>query len=161
MSKKNMIIECSECKGTGLYVGLAERNGAAVVCYRCQGKGYVDFEYNEFFGRKKRDDVIRVYETGYGYVISATDATLEKHGVDIKFSKAGCTYEDWLSGSGDPSNPIKELYCPFIWNNTGMGNEPLKRCKEGCEYGRRISDCKFFNQKEECWKEYLNKEKYE
>jgi len=33
--------ECSACKGTGLYVGMAEREGAAVVCSRCKGTGKV------------------------------------------------------------------------------------------------------------------------
>lgn len=31
--------ECNACKGTGLYVGMAERDGAAVVCYTCKGTG--------------------------------------------------------------------------------------------------------------------------
>ena len=31
--------ECESCKGTGLYVGMAEREGSAVVCHTCKGTG--------------------------------------------------------------------------------------------------------------------------
>ena len=50
---KKIIIECSSCKGTGLYKGVSERDNCAVVCSVCNGTGKVDFFYNEFEGRKK------------------------------------------------------------------------------------------------------------
>lgn len=34
-----VLIECGECKGTGIYVGGAEAKGEAVICFRCQGTG--------------------------------------------------------------------------------------------------------------------------
>lgn len=34
---RTIIIECQACKGTGLYKGMAERDGAAVVCSHCHG----------------------------------------------------------------------------------------------------------------------------
>ena len=42
--------KCKSCKGTGLYVGLAERDGAAVVCHTCKGTGkhHVRIEYDDF-----------------------------------------------------------------------------------------------------------------
>jgi len=149
-------IECDACKGTGVYVGFAEREGAGVVCNRCNGTGKIDFKYTKFTGRKKRDDVKRVYISGYGYVISTKDVVMQ-NGRVMNGSEGGCTYEDWWNGTGDPWNPITGLYCPYIWKNTGIGNEPLERCKEGCNLGSRISNCKFFEQKEECWKEYFDK----
>ncbi|GAH55007.1 unnamed protein product, partial [marine sediment metagenome] len=31
--------ECNDCKGTGLYTGMAEGDGFAVVCHACNGTG--------------------------------------------------------------------------------------------------------------------------
>jgi len=41
---------CPSCKGTGLYIGMGERDGAAVVCHTCKGTGCHAFkhEYEEF-----------------------------------------------------------------------------------------------------------------
>ena len=30
-------VECTSCSGTGLYQGMAERDGTAVICYQCDG----------------------------------------------------------------------------------------------------------------------------
>ena len=42
--------KCKSCKGTGVYQGLAEKNGSGVVCYKCKGTGchHVTFEYEDF-----------------------------------------------------------------------------------------------------------------
>lgn len=143
-------IQCSACNGTGLYKGCAERDGAAVVCYRCNGAGKTEFSYEEFTGRKERKDVKRVYDGSHGYVIS--DQDFSKDGKTVKFSEGGCTYEEWLNGA--TPKPIKDLYCPYIHNNRGIGNEPLERCKRGCRGFRSISDCDFYNDKITCWELY-------
>lgn len=145
-----IIIECSSCNGTGLYVGESERDGAAVICRECEGTGYITFEYKKFKERKIRENVKRVFEP-CNYVISATDI-ITKEGKLIKFSEAGCSYEEWLQGA--KPKPIKDLYCPYIWRNTGMGHEPLEKCKENTSHSCVISDCKLYYLKEECWKEY-------
>ncbi len=48
--------ECGACDGTGLYVGMGERDGAAVVCSRCGGTGKQTnkIEYKTFDGKKER-----------------------------------------------------------------------------------------------------------
>ena len=45
--------ECSDCKGTGLYHGMAEPKDTAVVCQRCAGSGCKKIEYAPFSGRKR------------------------------------------------------------------------------------------------------------
>lgn len=145
--KKTITIECATCLGTGLYKGMNERDSSATVCTRCKGTGKVDFAYNEFHGRKLRTDVKRVFGNTCGYAHSDKDATTQE-GRLIKFSEGGCTYEEWLNGA-EPK-PVKELYCPYIWNNKGIGNEPLRDCKEHCGFGS-ISNCNIYDKKHECW----------
>ena len=58
---KEIQIECPSCKGTGLYVGVCERDGCAVVCTQCKGKGYTTYRYNDFTGRKIREGIKRVF----------------------------------------------------------------------------------------------------
>ncbi|MDM8130120.1 hypothetical protein QUW38_02175 [Clostridium butyricum] len=145
---KKIVIECSSCKGTGLYKGMSERENCAVVCSVCHGTGKTDFFYNEFEGRKKRTDVKRVFKNSCGYVQSDEDVTT-KDGKVIKFSEGGCSYEEWLNG--EEPKPVEDLYCPYVWNNTGIGHEPLNDCKEHCGFGS-ISNCKKYDCKEECWK---------
>lgn len=49
--------ECDACSGTGLYRGFCEGDGQAVVCVRCEGRGWVNYTYKLFAGRKKRRGV--------------------------------------------------------------------------------------------------------
>ena len=51
---KSIKIECKACNGTGLYVGMAERDGVAVQCHNCNGNGWVIYEYNEFTERAEK-----------------------------------------------------------------------------------------------------------
>ena len=37
MKKIEMDIECPTCEGPGVYVGVLEREGAAVICNKCNG----------------------------------------------------------------------------------------------------------------------------
>jgi len=74
------IVECGECKGTGLYKGMAERDGAAVICVNCEGTGQVKIKevFKEFVIKRLRKDVTRVYETSMGYGITDKDIYDEK-----------------------------------------------------------------------------------
>jgi hypothetical protein len=150
-----IVIQCPSCKGTGLYKGFAEKDGAAVVCHTCQGTGKTDFSYEEFTGRKEREGVNRVYDGTHGYGISDIDYTTAE-GKVIRFSEGGCTYEEWKNGA--TPKPIKDLYCPYMHDNRGIGNEPLNRCKEGCKSFGLISNCTFYADKATCWREYEEKE---
>jgi hypothetical protein len=105
-------VRCTACGGTGLYRGMAERDGATVVCYRCEGTGkeHIVHEYEPFNGRKLDPTIKRVYQTAGGYCITDKDVT--HAGQVIHFSKAGISYQEWMDG-GKPL-PIRELHCPVI-----------------------------------------------
>ncbi len=149
--KRTIVIECPSCKGTGLYKGVWERDGAAVICWDCKGTGKTEFTYNEFEGRKEREDVTRVFEGNFGYTHSDKDTTT-KEGVTFHFSKYGCSYEEWKKGI--KPTPMEELYCPYVYCNEGRGNEPCNRCKQGLKGFGSISNCKFYSDKAKCWEEW-------
>jgi hypothetical protein len=152
--RKTITIECSSCKGTGLYVGMSERDGAAVVCHTCKGIGATTFSYNDFTGRKIRDDVERVFSGSMGYVITAHDITA-KSGEFMPFSKAGVSYEEWLNG--EKPRPIKFLGCPMMANQgachqiKGFTDECNKKNGGWLSY---IPDCKNKCNSEECWAKF-------
>lgn len=147
-------IVCRECLGTGLYKGMAEQDNCAVICGKCKGSGAVNYTYELFTGRKERRGITRVFKSSCGYGHSAEDVTTTD-GRLIQFSKGGCSYEEWLQGA-EPK-PVKDLYCPYLWDTRGMGNEPLDRCKEHKGFGY-ISNCLHYEDKATCWKMLEDKE---
>lgn len=154
---KEIQIECPECKGTGLYVGACEQDGCAVVCIKCGGKGYTTFQYNDFRGKKVKEGVKRVFGKTCGIVHGPEDYKC-KDGTILHFSQYGCSYEEWLNGK-EP-RPMEELMCPYMYYNRGIGNEPLDKCKENSEFGKRINQFKCYKDKDECWKEFYRKKWY-
>lgn len=46
--------ECRSCRGTGVYSGMCEAKGEAVVCVTCSGTGCERIGYRPFVGRKRR-----------------------------------------------------------------------------------------------------------
>ncbi|HME71144.1 MAG TPA: hypothetical protein VKM54_14915 [Myxococcota bacterium] len=50
-------VECESCDGTGLYRGMAEPPGVAVICLNCRGSGCAKLVFKSFYGLKKRRDV--------------------------------------------------------------------------------------------------------
>lgn len=142
-------IKCQSCNGTGLYVGMAERDGAAVICFTCKGTGkfHHKFTYEEFTERTKRSDVRRVFKTSCGYTQCPDDVTND--GKLIEFSKAGVPYEDWLTG-GQPL-PLKTLYCPKMWTSQQWDSET---CKQHCICGTSINNCPNRDNMAKCWEEY-------
>jgi len=151
-------VECDKCGGTGLYVGIAEKNGSAVICMCCNGTGNVNLkkEYKKFKSLKEKKNVKRVFKNSGGYILSSEDTQTEKGNI-ITFSKYGCTYKEWLEGK--IPKPIESLHCPCIHTNQNMQNPKHKAYKlyiEKCHNSLSftISDCKHFKNKEECWKRY-------
>lgn len=135
--------ECAECKGTGLYVGLAERDGAAVVCYRCNGTGKAKFEYQwrEFAEKKRKLNVVQVWRTGAGIVLAP--------GV----CQGGVPYERWLT---DPESvdaigaENRTNCCPRMWaQSAGTKIQP----DYDCDFGR-FGDCKTWNSRSLCWAKF-------
>lgn len=149
---KEIKIECKDCEGTGLYKGFAEKGSCARICYTCKGTGSVKFIYNEFNGRKIRNDIKRVFGNTHGFVHTDKDYVNE-NGDIIYFSKGGCAYEEWLKGV--KPKPVKELYCPYVWCNDGSGNVPLSECKTYIKNYERIPNCLMYKDKSSCWKKYM------
>lgn len=142
-------IKCKSCDGTGLCVGIAERDGAAVVCTTCKGTGkfHHKFTYEEFTERAKRSDVRRVFKTSCGFIHSADDVVVD--GETIPFDTAGVSYERWLTGN-EPI-PLKTLYCPKMWTGQRWDSET---CKKHCCCGTSINHCPNRANMAQCWDEY-------
>ena len=153
--------ECKSCKGTGLYAGLAEKEGARVICRTCEGIGKIkiSFQWNKFKKKKIDKNATRVYTNGMGYVITDKDVTIKgENGEDIifPFSQYGCSYKDWLKGT--TPKPLKFLGCPYQHTNQRLQTEDVNdlyktRCHENIGYGL-ISNCKLYHCKGTCWDIY-------
>lgn len=146
-------VNCTSCYGTGIYQGMAELNGAGVVCAYCKGSGkqHVKHEYAPFEGRVPTKKVNRVYKTAAGYGISSKDVTTPE-GKFIAFSKAGATYQEWLDGK--ELKPITDLHCPLEhYEQSTKEGKWLKghHCKSnGLNLGGYIPYCSRKN-RDHCW----------
>ena len=154
MSKEKVIemdIECQACNGTGVFTGMGERDGAAVMCYRCDGTGqsHYKFTYKEFTGRQKRKDIKRVYLTGYGYCVSPKPIDYDRIGF-VDMSKEGVSYEEFLEGK-NPKH-IRKMACPLLADQGKVHDLKLydDRCSDHCGYGN-ISSCDLYPDKNTCW----------
>ena len=49
--------ECSSCRGTGLYSGMCEGDGVAVVCITCAGTGCETISYKPFERRRGKQGI--------------------------------------------------------------------------------------------------------
>jgi len=141
-------IECDSCKGSGLYVGMAERDGAAVVCGMCKGKGHYtyEFKYKEFTKLRVRKDIKQVVQVNPGICISS------------EINCGGMSYKDWLAGkSFKKGMEMREYTCPAWWYQTANYSAIPKFCPN--MLGLSFSDCEFFKQKNKCWERYDKKGK--
>ena len=140
--------ECKSCMGTGLYVVMAERDGAAVVCHTCEGTGckHIRIEYEPFKARKHRDDVLRVYKANPGICIGEGDQfTLGDFG--------GMPYSWWESGRGFPEgSENRNFTCPRWWVQSA-GPEGFSWDEWPCTWGA-FSQCPEFPTKVKCWERY-------
>jgi hypothetical protein len=151
-------MECQSCSGTGLYSGMAEGEGLAVVCRTCNGTGKVLFKksYNVFKGRKIKEGVKRVYlpsrfKLGLG-VVNFSGAG------EIDMDKKGVSYEEFLNGS--MPEHIKELECPMRADQSACHRVDgfIDWCQgHGLGYGGLITNCKNQCNKLECWDRFYSK----
>jgi hypothetical protein len=130
---------------------MAEDAGCAVICTNCQGTGAVNFAYEEFKKRKNKNNIKRIFYRSFGYGHSAKDVTTQE-GVKIKFTEGGCTYKEWKNGK--LPLPVKDLYCPYVWDNLGMGDEPLPECRTKTNGHGSINQCTNYSNKKKCWEKY-------
>jgi len=153
MKKIELKIQCRSCGGTGIYVGIGERDGAAIVCHTCNGTGCEDyyFEYTPFTKRKKKEGIKRVYKDGMGYCIAPKLLVFKGVGT-IDMAKEGVSYAEFLEGK--MPEHIKTLGCP-MQADQGTCHE-IKGFIEECDklnggYLNMIADCKNHPNKAECW----------
>lgn len=139
--------ECGACNGTGLYVGMAERSGAAVVCHSCKGQGWKESVFVEFTERKEKPGVRRVFQTNPGVVIG------EREGLALS-DFGGMPLEDWKAGKPFPAGSENRAYsCPRWWTQSAGGSMPeWDECYSNI--GRSFSQCAHFCNKAECWKRW-------
>ncbi len=149
-------IECPACKATGVYTGMGERDGAAVVCRKCNGTGkyHYSYSYECFVGRRLRDDVKRVYLSGYGFVVTSKKIKFEGIGT-IDMNKEGVSYKEFLSGK-TPKH-IEKLGCPMRADQSAC--HKIKGFVDKCEelnggWILNLSECKYAKNKSECWKRF-------
>jgi len=143
-------VECPSCHGTGLYAGMDEGDDSAVICTTCDGTGKTTLTYTPFTKRKEKRNIKRVFRTSAGYSIRSNDYTFSD-GKEIKYSEAGCTYEEWKNGA--LPKPIKDLHCPL--EHFGQSSDEGRWLKKNgpCNtlLGFVIPNCSKIN-KEQCWK---------
>lgn len=139
--------ECTLCGGTGLYVGLAERDGAAVVCSSCNGGGWQESVFSRFTGRKERKNVLRVFETNVGIVIGK--------GVGIDLSDfGGMPLAEWAAGKPFETGTENRAYsCPRWWAQCAGGPAP-KWDECNLSLGQSFNKCKHFCNKSACWRRW-------
>ena len=140
--------KCQQCNGTGIYAGMAERDGCGVVCHHCKGTGCHEFEhtYEDFEKRETRKDLKHVLEANPGIMVGT--------GNGHKFSDfGGMSYEDWLSGCQFKRGmEMRKYTCPAWWYQST--NYDLKPNWDECGWGGSFSACKQFEQKQKCWEKF-------
>ena len=153
MNKNKRIIEydaaCSACGGTGLYVGMGERDGAAVVCHSCKGTGCVHerITYEPFTARKDRANVHRVFQSNPGICVGGD-------GRSLKLSDfGGQSFADWKNGKlFKRGSEMRNYTCPAWWYQTV--DYMLKPTWDECIGCGAFIDCKSFATKARCWERF-------
>jgi hypothetical protein len=145
MKKIEFDEKCPSCSGTGLYIGMAEHDGAAVVCSNCDGTGKHHFSHNydEFEGKIENKKVIRVYEANPGIGIgNRNNCKLEDFG--------GMPYKDWINNKRFPNkSEMRKYTCPAWWYQSA--DYKKKPDWEECLVCGSFSSCKYFSTKQNCW----------
>lgn len=139
---------CKSCKGTGLYSGMGERDGAAVVCHTCHGTGRHHFEYDyEEFKRRSSPpkSVVRVYRVNPGIGIG------EGKGHRLT-DFGGIPIKAWLAGGEfPPGTEDRGHTCPaWFYQSADYKKKPDWAT---CGFGS-FCDCDSFKNKEKCWERW-------
>lgn len=139
--------KCASCNGTGLYIGMAERDGAAVVCSMCNGTGCHKFrhEYEVFVAREPHPTAKYVYRCNPGICVgNSKGVTFEDFG--------GMSYTEWDCGMPFPDkSEDREHTCPAWWFQTAdYAHKPeWTECRGSLGY--RFPQCLYFGNKAACW----------
>jgi len=147
--------KCKACKGTGVFIGMAEHAGAGIVCYDCKGTGSYDFvhTYDPFKKREVRENVKRVFETNPGISIGEnSEIKLEDFG--------GIPYKDWVDGKPfGKGAENRKFTCPAWWfQSADYEKKPdWRECYP--MLGGPYLECPHFGAKEKCWERFDNEHK--
>lgn len=154
-------IECPSCKGTGIYSGMGEGVGVGVICNSCDGTGRKLFVYyyKDFVGRKKRNDIKRVYKSGSRFKLGLGKINFEGIGV-VDMDNEGISYEEFLQG--EMPSEIESIDCPMIADQGACHEIPgfVDKCNElhgGSLWGIYLYNCSYQPNKKECWKRFKSK----
>ena len=148
--KIEWVEQCKSCKGTGLYVGTDEREGAAVVCWTCKGTGRFEghIEYEEFTGRVKAEkSVSRVYKTGVGLVLAP------------QVTSGGVPLQEWEQDSDSVNRrgtEVRSHTCPAWWYQAA--DYDRKPNWNECLLVGQFSNCLHFKNKAACWARFDEEE---
>jgi len=147
-------IECQACTGTGLYVGLAERDGTAVVCHTCKGTGESTTTYRPFVERQPAPRGVQRVHLAMGYVLSTKEPRCN----------GGVPITEWAPGVAIP--PDEPLYCPYLYTSqewcafketrsyTTPNGKSHSYQTAPIGAGMDISACPRWPETAECWKRY-------
>lgn len=141
--------ECTACNGTGLYVGLDERDGFAVVCRTCKGTGKIHqiITYRDFECRKNNPKVKWVLETNPGICVG------KGGGKNYRYQDfGGMPYSDWYKNLPFPEkSEMRRFVCPAWWYQSTNYDLKPNWCNDYGFYYGSFSCCKRFDNKELCW----------
>ncbi len=144
---------CQECDGTGLYQGMAEHDGFAVVCNNCGGTGchHLIHIYEEFEKKRIKEGVKQVIQNNCGICVGIEKT--KETGQLTYDSFGGVCYSEWQNLSDPNKFPkkteMRNFTCPYWWNY--QSKPKWKKCIKGSGY---YSNCEHFSNKSECWKEF-------
>ncbi len=141
--------QCESCKGTGLYIGWAERDGFAVVCHSCQGTGRRDIiiKFTPFTGRVKPSNVVRVLQVNPGIIVGCGGHKREEFG--------GMDFQEWWGGKPfPPGSEMRNFTCPAWWYQS-VAYDKKPDWKE-CISSGLFSLCRYFKAKAQCWERWEN-----
>jgi hypothetical protein len=147
--------KCKSCNGSGLYVGLAERDGAAVICHTCKGEGFhhTKIIYEDFVGLKQHKDIVRVFEVNPGICLG-----IGKNGKFNLSDFGGMPYQDWLNGKQfERGMENRKFTCPAWWYQSA--NYKLKPNWDECLGCGCFSECEHFGNKAKCWERFDKEQK--
>jgi hypothetical protein len=143
---------CQSCNGTGVYIGIAEKDGTGVVCHKCDGTGCHSFlhEYEEFKKRKINTKIKRIFKANPGIVIGEN----KKEGFSLT-DFGGMDYKDWLKNKPFPEgSEMRKYSCPaWFYQITDYDLKPKwNECRDSL--GRSFSNCPHFKTKNTCWERF-------
>jgi len=138
---------CKSCKGTGIYVGMAEQDGFGVQCSGCGGSGCYNYvhKYEVFEKRKIRTDIKKVIEVNVGIVV----------GGEYTDKFGGMPYNEWLENNKfPPKSEMRNYTCPAWWyQSADYKKKPnWNECMDSL--GNTFSACPHFKSKNKCWAKF-------